>query len=164
MGVPFHVNGAALVSYNGSPLGYSIDGVDIELIPKHNDVPIDVFGGSKGTPGDVQILSEEAVISCVLIAWDWSVLNSALANSRAVGTTGLLATSGTLLGANSYLKSLLIGSPIDGVPWRFASTYVVSPSRFNPATVANPISVVFRNIPFSLNPDTSAGVSVYTHV
>lgn len=163
MGVPFHANGPAGVYFQGSLCGYAIDGVEIELIPKHNDVMVDVFGGSRGTPGDIQFLSEEAIISATLVSWSWSVLNAALTASRAGGSPGTMPAAGTFLGAGSFLKTLRIASSLDGVPWSFPTAALISPTRFNPATVANPIATVWRAIPYNKNADSSVGAVLYTH-
>lgn len=163
IGVPFHANGASGLYFGGALVGYSIDGVDIELIPKHNDIMVDVFGGSRGVPGDIQFLCEEAIISTTLISWSWQVLKAAIQASRAGAAAGTMPASGIMLGANGFLKRLSIPSPLDGVPWSFPAATLVSPNRFNPATVANPIALTWRAIPYKKNADSSAGAVLYTN-
>lgn len=163
MGATFYVNGPAPLYYAGALLGWGIDGIEIELTPKHHDVPYDVAGGTAGTPGDVQIMSEEATISGTLSAFDWVTVNSAIRNSRGGVSPGTMPPSGTLLGAGGFLKSLSIPSTLGSLPWNFRSAWLVAPTRVPLGTVATFMSVVFRAIPYRGASDTLAGATLYTH-
>ena len=161
MGVPFWVNGAAGVLYNGALLGYGVDGTEEELTPVHHDVMFDVGGGSGGKPGDVQFMNEDATIGIALVAIGWNVLFDAIRNARAGAPPGIMPPSGILLGAGGFLKSLQILSPLGGRPITYATTYLVSPTRIPRGTVNTVIACTFRAIVLADEFDTLAGGLLY---
>ena len=86
-----HVNGPALVQVDLGlgwvPLGYTEEGVDVELEEHHEDIHSDFRGPA--TPHDIAYLGETADIRCNFISWCGSTMNAVesrfRSNTKTVG-------------------------------------------------------------------------------
>jgi hypothetical protein len=152
----FCVNGTALVSVGtGSAgaletLGYTDQGVDIEIEELTNDIITDVMGMA---PQEVQSMGMIARITVPLIAVDRTVL--AKITGRGDRTTvGLVNTPGLLLGTNSHLFRVGIAAPLD-TPWSFSKCFMRPGFGAKLATKANPFRVQFTAIPYAAYTVTS---------
>lgn len=92
-----------------SYLGWSRNGVTVQVTPQHEDIEVDYGGRS---PGDVSFLGEEARISMQLSRYDESILMKAAA--FLTGTTpgqGPKGGIGSLMAAEGYMFPILLYSP-----------------------------------------------------
>ena len=158
----FHSPGPCHLTYAGGTMGYGLDGFEVEIVAHHRAVKYDVFGGADGPPADFQMMLGEAFISGTMEAFTWSVLYQAISNAFAGASLGQMPAAGTLLGANGFLKPLLVPSPTDDLPWLFPSSLLISPTRFHKGTITSQIPILFHCIPYGGNvPDSSAGLVLW---
>jgi hypothetical protein len=130
----FHVNGLASIWYSGSGgtaalLGYSQDGVTIELHYETEDIITDKWGAK--IPEDVQNMGQWASIKCNLIKYDTLVieaLEARLAESGTVGELPNIVDSGHL-GACTNSIGRLMG--------QCTNYYQIWVQRCNPACETN---------------------------
>lgn len=146
----YAVNGPAIV-FTGTggggallELGYTDQGVDIEILENKLEIITDLLGPM--TPQDWQEMGMLARIVCPLIAMDRSVLATVTGRSDRVAL-GEIGSPGLVLGMNGFAFRVGIASLYD-VPWSF-TTCLLRP-RFGTrlATKANPFRVEFIAWPF----------------
>lgn len=164
MPLAFSTNGNTLVTVDGAELGLTSEPVQISIALRHNDVPIQTFGGAMGTPGEVQQMMADATISMALVYYDNSVLQAALTKSIGGGSQGVMPIAGTFMGQGNKFCVLNLSSPVAGTPWTFPSAYLTG----NPITIpigneATIAVVTWRAIPYSSNPRTAAGAVLFTN-
>ena len=100
-----HVNGPAKVQANfGSAwvdLGYTEEGVDVELEEHHEDIHSDEFGPA--TPVDIAYLGETADLRFSFISWDRTNMDTVESRFRSGKTVGAVDAdcTGTLYFAGS---------------------------------------------------------------
>lgn len=147
----YAVNGAALV-YVGTGgsgalqlLGYTDQGVDIEIIENKQEIMTDLFGPM--TPQDFQDMGLMARIVAPLIAMDRTVLATVMGRSNQT-TKGQTGTPGLVLGVNGYAFRVGIASLFDS-PWSFNSCLLRPRSATRLATKANPFRVEFLAWPYT---------------
>ena len=87
-GVLFHVNGLATIKIGTAILGYSVDGVTIDLDAKNENVMTDLWGSQ--IPEDVLNMGQEARVTCELVKYDEDVLIHAQNRVNSSGTYGQL--------------------------------------------------------------------------
>lgn len=120
-----HVNGTAVVSFGGSQLGISIDGIDIHLHPAFEDIHTDSYGT---TAYDTQYMLGEATISMELVLYDNAVLDDVLAIVDGV-SPGTQIQAGSLMVAGGLTKALNIdttGNITNEDPWTFPTAFPTS--------------------------------------
>jgi len=147
----YAVNGAALV-YVGTGgggalqlLGYTDQGVDMEIMENKMEIFTDIFGPM--TPQDFQEMGLMARVAVPLIAMDRTVLNTVIGRSDQT-TKGQVGTPGLVLGVNGYSFRLGIASLFDS-PWNFPAA--ITRPRFGTrlATKANPFRIEFLAWPYA---------------
>lgn len=104
-------------------LGYSVNGVTIELERRTAPVMADTGGGEEGVPVDFQSMGRIARVRAQLVIYDEAVL-APLRKLADETNEGELETIGYLLGANSKLNRLLITSPSEALPWNFPTGFL----------------------------------------
>src|SRR5690348_5025129 len=99
------VNGPALV-YTGTGsagalelLGYTVDGVDIDIVENTSPIMTDLFGPE--TPQDFQAMGMVARIVCSLIAIDRTVFNKVTGKGDRTAV-GEINTPGIVMGVGGY--------------------------------------------------------------
>lgn len=146
----FTVNGTALVSVGTGAagaletLGYTQDGVDIEITELTEDIITDVMGRA---PQDVQSMGMTARIVVSLIAMDRTVLAKVTGKGDRT-TVGALNTPGLVMGNGGHLFRVGIASPFD-TPWSFSKCFVRPGFGTRLATKANPFRIEFFAIPYA---------------
>lgn len=160
MSQSFHVSGVSTLSFNGSTLGSSVDGVDMEFETQYEDVIADILGSK--IPSDIQYMGEIITVTAELIYYDLAVLKSALGgfNGLTGGTTG---TIGKLFYQQSGGNTLLItvnpsGAGVTGSEpnWTFPHAYLTKASGFKVGTTRSVCAVSFRCL------HTSDGGTIYS--
>jgi hypothetical protein len=153
----FTVNGSAVVSVGTGAagaletLGYTDQGVDIDIQELTEDILTDVSGRS---PQDVQLMGMTARIIVNLIAMDRTVF-AKITGRGDRSTVGQTSTPGTILGANNYLFRVGIASPLD-TPWSFPTCLVRPGYGTRLATKVHPFRIEFFAIPY-LSYTTTSG-------
>lgn len=148
----FHINGPALVyTYTGSGgaselLGYTRDGVDVELIKNWMEIFTDIFGPM--TPHDFQDMGEVAQISCPLVVTDRTVLGHVMARGDSAGE-GKINTPGLVVGATGNAFAVAIASTNDS-PYHFSSCIRRPSARVKLATAYQPFTLQLFAWPFAL--------------
>lgn len=155
----FHVQGPALLTFSGSALGYSEDGVDIEETLYHRDAMNDVFGPS--APADTQTMLSIAIISVALVSYDQDVIDLAKALAKASNAPGTMPQAGILLGAGGFLRPLSIAGSLDQ-PYNYPTVHLIHSATAKIGTVRTMQHLTFRAIAFANNSDSSAGAVLYT--
>ena len=147
----YTINGAALV-YTGTGasnalelLGFTEDGVDIEIIENVTPIMTDLFGPE--TPQDFQKMGMVARITAPLIAVDRTVL-SKIEGKGDRTAVGEISTPGIVAGVGSYAFKVGIAAPAD-TPWTFASCIVRPGFRTKLGTRARPFVAEFFAWPFA---------------
>lgn len=174
MAQSYHVFGAAqLLVGTGSvgaleSLGYSVDGVEILLNPKFDDIYVDTYGPH--VPGDVQYFLVDANIKCELEYYDLAVLNKLLCFVPGVNasvTTGQMWKAGDLMLQNGLTTRLVIRSTPQGTGltsvetcWNFLNTYLVDSDDLMVGVKRTTHKLTFRAIP-SFNAASSVGQTLY---
>jgi hypothetical protein len=154
MAKQIHVNGECLlrIFFPSAPsvpqdLGYTVNGVDLEIRKHTFDVKADTGGGDDGGPVDIQVLGKEAIIRAELVSYDKAVL--ALIRKDADETTeGLLASAGKLMGAGGYFYRLLLTSPVENEPWNFPTATLVDSYSVKLGTKRTVWNLTFRAIAY----------------
>jgi len=169
MALEFHVNGLARIYINvtGSPteLGYSQDGVTIELHYETEDIMTDKSGAK--IPEDIQNMGQWATVKCNLIKYDTSLIEylqnrlnevdvaGKLPNVRSNITTGCPNAIAELMGQCNDFSDLWIrrcnpaceGSIEGG--WHFYNTYLADIDTFKVGTRVTIHDLTFRCLPGS---------------
>jgi len=146
----YTVNGTALVSVGTGTsgalevLGYTQDGVDIDITEITEDIMTDVMGRA---PQDVQAMGMTARIVCAFIALDRTVLAKITGRGDRTAV-GQVNTPGLVLGAAGHLFRVGIASPFD-TPWSFSKCLVRPGFGTRLATKANPLRVEFFALPYA---------------
>lgn len=107
-----HVNGPALVqiSNDGSTwvnLGYTEDGVDVELMEHNEDIFTDYSGPQ--TPHDVAYLGETADIRCSFVSWDESTMMTVESRFRSSASKTVGSITESCIGTLYFAGSKYIG-------------------------------------------------------
>lgn len=118
-----HIRVAVPTGATLASLGYTVDGVTIELNRHTAPVEADTGGGGDGVPVDVQSMGRTVMIRGRLVVYDEAIL-AGLRRLADETAEGQLETVGILLGANNLLNRLLVTSPQDGVPWNFPAGFL----------------------------------------
>ena len=154
----YTINGAALV-YTGTGasnalevLGYTEDGVDIEIIENVTPIMTDLFGPE--TPQDFQMMGMVARITCPLIAIDRTVLAKVMGKTDRT-TVGEIGTPGIVAGVGSYAFKVGIAAPADS-PWTFPACIVRPGWRSKLGTRARPFIGEFFAWPYASYTATTA--------
>ena len=160
MAAQLHVNGEALIKVNAAldTLGVSVDGVDI-AIENHAEPVYPATYGPR-MPFDEQYFGETARISFTLIFYDEAVL----APLRAISdntTEGQIGTPGSLYGANSIYKRLLITSPVASRPYNFLKARPVDAQRGRVGTRRTTWDMTWFAIPYSGSAGDPDGTVLY---
>lgn len=147
----YTIGGVALV-YTGTGansalelVGYTEDGVDVEIIENVEPVMTDLFGPL--TPQDFQSMGMVARVTVPFIAVDRTVFNK-LTGKGDRTTVGLINTPGITLG-NSHAFRLGIAAPLD-TPWSFTKAIVRPGTRWRTGTKARPWVMEFFAWPYVL--------------
>jgi hypothetical protein len=146
MSKSIHVNGECLIQifFPAAPstardLGYSVNGVDLEIRKHTFDVKADTGGGDDGGPVDIQLLGKEAVIRAEL-----------------------LASAGKLMGAGGYFYRLLLNAPIETTePWNFPTATLVDSYSVRLGTKRTVWNLTFRAIAY-IGAGASLNTPLYT--
>lgn len=131
-------------------LGYSINGVEIDEEPLVIPVPGDQNGGDQGIPIDEQYLGEVHFIRMELTKLDAAVVAKIGAKVLG-GTTGEIATIGSLYAAGSLMyRVLLSGTTVTRNylacrPTRISAPYGSKYLRQTIEFIARPVSGVLYN-------------------
>ncbi len=158
MALSFEVNAAALISWGGSPLGYTTDGAELTINPEYEEVMCDSFGTR--VPAELQSMLGRARCDLDIVFFDNSVLGTALLIGGAA--LGTMPAAGTLMGAGGFLKALVIGG---NAGFTFPNSYLVSGGPIRKGTRKTTNRLSFSAIPFSssgLTSGSSAGAVLFT--
>lgn len=110
----FH--GATLVTFKTVELGYSIDGVNVQLNEKWYDLFSDDLGGLEGEPCDSQLLGADGMISVDFLKADQneierlSSFEGAGAGGTGSSTAGTLPAYGTFARQDGLAGSLILSA------------------------------------------------------
>ena len=173
MAAQFHVNGLASIyvcpdiATSGSwlLLGYSVDGVTINMNYETEDVYTDKWGSK--IPEDVLNLGQWAEVKCNLIKYDNAVLEQIQTRlNDALGTYGELPNLnnsaiaiGTLMGQCSHMMGLHIirgttctelgtATAYEG-GWQFNASYLADTDSFKVGTIVTEHELTWRCLPDS---------------
>lgn len=125
------VAGFVIVTFNGYQLGVSRDGVTIRIEPRWAEIPTDDFGGSGGTPSDIQHLGALAHVQCDLNAYDEAEVHK-LTSFVAGGSAGIMPQIGTLMKQESKTSTLLLDGK--NQDWTFDVAFPQQPQEVNKGT------------------------------
>lgn len=125
-------------------LGYTEDGVDIDVTENVSPIMTDLFGPE--TPQDFQSMGMVARITMPLIAFDRTVLNKVTGKGDRT-TVGLTNTPGLVMGVAGHAFRLGIACPAD-TPWSFTKAIVRPGFRTRLGTKARPFVMEFFAWPF----------------
>jgi len=128
MAIEHVVSGPVIVTFDAVPLGYSRDGVRVEIAPRWLDVHSDDFGGEAGAPSDSQLMGAMATITAELTKFD-AALVAALTSFEESGTAGTLPTLGSFVRQSQLAATLLLNGSIQD--WTFATAFLRRPMDFN---------------------------------
>ena len=160
----FHVNGLAKIYVgvgSSSPiqLGYSQDGVTVELHYETDDIHTDKWGSK--VPEDVMDFGQWATIKCNLIKYDAPTLqylqgrlgNATLPNNDPNVTSGYLSEIGTLMAQCGNMYPIWITrqqtnceTNVEG-GWKFYTGYLADVDSFKVGTRVTIHDVTFRCLP-----------------
>jgi len=133
-----NVSGATLIYVDtGSAnalegLGYSVNGVEVELRGYFGDVPGDEHGGDQGPPIDVQYFGEIAIVRFEMSKYDSAI--AAKCEPRLLGgTAGQPGASGTLMFGDEKVYRLLLYNT--GGPLNFPRAFPRGSIEVNKGTV-----------------------------
>lgn len=158
MATQLHVNGLATVLVNGETLGWTVDGVNIEFIAYFEDVYTDCAGPH--IPYDVLCYGEEARVTCDMIVYDTTVMESV--STRIFNVDATLGTTpngpcaggvyGWLLSAcgGTFELGIAQGSGCQNEPeggWYFPTTYLMDNHSLKVGTRVTRHQMVFRCLP-----------------
>ena len=114
---PVHfASGPVVLTWNSVQLGYSEDGVRVNIRPFHDAVHSDDFGGRQGPPADEQMLAGLATIDVEMTKYVKAELDK-LSSFQPGGTAGTFPPIGTFKRQDSKLASLIVGGIND--TWTF---------------------------------------------
>jgi hypothetical protein len=164
----FHVNGLAsiwtTIGSGAVLLGYSQDGVTIELHYETEDIMTDKWGSK--IPEDVMNLGQWATVKCNLIKYDTATLQyleGRLVEAGAVGSapnvftstsaSGCVTAIGRLMGQCSDMNTLWIQrcnpaceAVVEG-GWKFGASYLADVDSFKVGTRVTIHDLTFRCLP-----------------
>lgn len=112
-------------------LGYSMSGVEITERVMTYEVMGDQNGGDRGSPIDIQYMSELHTIRMLLTKWDETVM-AAVRAGLAGGTQGTVGAAGTLYFANNKAWRLILNSPT--LPRNYVRVLFQEPKELNKGT------------------------------
>jgi hypothetical protein len=171
MALAHHVFGEAAVTVGlGSAgalqvLGYSIDGVDIEINDEVEPVFDDRFGPR--VPTDEQKFLESARIRAQIIFWDETVRQNVFIRSQNNVTEGVMPGAGLLWGAGGFYYRLLINvplvSPTNESPWNFLNARMMGSQPIKVGTKVSAWNMTWFAKPFTLATSAS-GTVLYNRV
>jgi hypothetical protein len=159
----FTINGSAFVYVTtGSAgalelLGYTDNGVDIQISYHRKEVYTDLYG--EMTPQDFMDMGMVAAITTPFVAVDRTVLAKLMtlgdnSGSGGSGSSRMLNSPGLLLGAGGHSVGVAVASPAD-VGWYFPECLIKPVVGTVLATKLNPLKVGFVAWPFQTYNATS---------
>jgi hypothetical protein len=161
----FHVNGLATLQANFgdglTSVGYSTDGVTIELHFETDDIHTDKWGSKM--PEDIMDLGQWATVKMQLIKYDTTAiqelenrLNSTTAPGKQPNVDGSgNILIGTLMGQCNAMTPIAItrgqnvgceGTPLEG-GWQFGAAYLADMDSFKVGTRVTVHDLTFRCLP-----------------
>ena len=158
--VEFHVNGLAKLNFGSDYLGYSTEGVDVELRFNESEVMTDAWGDK--VPEDVQNMGQDAIVSCELVKWDESTLQKVEKRFGSAGDIGHAPNVddggiciGTLLKQCEDYESLTIARDSNNLgcednpegPYVFNCVYLMGVENFRLGTKVTRKRITFRCLP-----------------
>ena len=151
MAEQFHVHGAAKVYIGTGLLGYSVDGISIEVNHYYGEYFSDDSGPS--IPGLVLAQGSDAKVTCRMIKYDLTLMENVSRgfNSSTFGVNGN-TDIGDPIGQCNYTfgldikKTTLCSNEQEG-DWKFTSAYLVDTHSIQVGTRATEHVLVFRCLP-----------------
>ena len=147
-------------------LGYSVDGVTINLNLRTEDVQCDIYGPL--VPFDIQRFLVDANVTCQLVYWDDVVLNKNRRTTTA-GVPGVMEDAGILVGFGGNAFRLVIRSTPTGTGltnvegcWNFPNSVLVNTDSFNLGTRRSIHTIEWRCFPTLAQTGTSSGATLWT--
>lgn len=141
MAIEHVVAGPVAVSFAGTALGFTRDGVDIRYDPRWGDIFSDDFGGAGGAPADTQLLGATASVTCEFTKYDAAEvekLNSWITG----GVAGKLPDFGTLIRQNAKTATLLLAGSLK--IYTFLTAFPREPQPVNVGTKFSTYLVQFE--------------------
>lgn len=161
----FHINGPCLLYPSTGPggslelLGYTVDGVDVQVTHNLSEVMTDVMGPM--TPHDLQDMGEVAVVTCPLMVSYRDCLKRVMGRGDKPAE-GTLNSPGLLLGQSGASFLLGVTSPGDE-PYLFDNVVWRPDARVKLSTKAQPFVIQFfgwPRLPFTAT--TGRGARLYS--
>ncbi len=125
------MNGPVVVTWNSVQLGFSEDGVQINIQPFFDQIPSDDFGGRAGPPSDSQILAAIATVDVALSKYDKAEVDK-LTSYKAGGAVGVLPPIGSFIRQDGLSAALLLDGVLEDLT--FATAYLRRNQEFNSGT------------------------------
>lgn len=111
-------------------VGYSEDGVPIDVQAYFDPIPSDDFGGRVGPPSDSQIVGGIAVVNIPLTKYEKTVIEKLSSfQASSVGTAGVFPTLGSFIRQDSIAKSLVLAGVNETIT--FSTAYLRRNFEFN---------------------------------